>query len=59
MWHLRTSFSSEHGSAGFRVGFDDLRGLLQPGCVYDSVIEIQKLEAKYCYCEALDTLEKG
>jgi len=39
MWHLVTWFRGGLGSVGLMVGLDDLRGVYQPKCFYDS---------KYC-----------
>ena len=37
MWHLGTWFSSGLGSVRFMVGLNDLQGLFQPKCFYDSM----------------------
>lgn len=37
-WHLEIVFSGEHRNSLLMIGHNDLRGLFQPKCSYDSMI---------------------
>lgn len=44
MWHLGTWFSSGIGSGGLVIGLNDVNGLFQSKCFYNSVFHLESNE---------------